>query len=208
MKPLTVGNDYHSDILKRFNRDVEEHEMTVLHDDGLYRHLRFAAPKTSIGWFSIITTPGQLTIFGDMGTFVFARLQDMFEFFMGNGYVNAGYWAEKLQAVDRNSDVREHSEDLFKRWVLENFWEQREEYEPDVAAQIWADIRDSLFDPYEDTSAAGRHALLARFHSSGFQYHDSWELNWDEYGFRFLWCCHAILAGIRHYNEARLAVAA
>lgn len=29
------------DIAARFARDTAQHEMTVLHDDGLYRHLRF-----------------------------------------------------------------------------------------------------------------------------------------------------------------------
>ena len=207
MTALKTRTDYHPAVRRRFDLDVKKHQMSVLHEDGLYRHLRFADPKSSMGWFSIITTPGQLTIFGDMGTYVFAREQDMFAWF-NSSYVNAGYWAEKLQAIDRNSAVREHSEDLFKRWVLENFWERREDYEPYVAAQIWADIRDSLFDPYCDDSAAGRHDVVSRFISSGFEYHDSWELNWDEYGFRFLWCCHAILWGIQQYNASKVEVAA
>ncbi|MCX4543831.1 hypothetical protein [Streptomyces sp. NBC_01565] len=32
-------------IAARFARETAGHEMTVLHEDGLYRHLRFATPK-------------------------------------------------------------------------------------------------------------------------------------------------------------------
>ena len=31
-----------------FLKDVREHRMTVLHDSGLYRHLRFQKPGTVI----------------------------------------------------------------------------------------------------------------------------------------------------------------
>jgi hypothetical protein len=31
------------DIATRFAKDTATHRMTVLHDDGLYRHLRFEA---------------------------------------------------------------------------------------------------------------------------------------------------------------------
>lgn len=33
-----------SQAKEHFDQATIEHEMTVLHDDGLYRHLRFAKP--------------------------------------------------------------------------------------------------------------------------------------------------------------------
>lgn len=208
MKPLAVSNDYHPEALRRFNIDVDEHEMTVLLDQGLYRHLRFKKPGTGMYYFDIITTPGQLTIRSDMGTYVYAREQDMFPWFNGS-YVNAGYWGEKLQAIDTHCGYRKHDEDAYRRWVIQHFWDRREQYEPAVAAEIWADIRDSLFDDYGDqTTKVACMETLDRFRSHGFIYRDTWDNDWTEYSYQYLWCCHAILAGIRHYNDARLAEAA
>lgn len=207
MKPLT-GHNYHPDAMRRFNRDVEEHQLEVLLDQGLYRHLRFKKPGTGMYYFDLITTPGQLTIRSDMGTYVFSRLTDMFEFFTGNGYVNADYWGEKLQAVDTNSGYREHSEDTFRSWVIENFWNRREYFEPAVAAEIWADIRDSIFDDYTDrTSKSACMDALDAFRSHDFRYHDTWDNDWTEFSYQYLWCCHAILAGIYAYNESKASAA-
>ena len=91
------------EMAERFAKDIGEwvsddgtkriraHEMTVLHDDGLYRHLRFTAMhlcndaewRTTNGfyWFDLATWPGTLTINGDCGTYTFSRTTDMFEFF-------------------------------------------------------------------------------------------------------------------------------
>jgi hypothetical protein len=112
-----------SNIAARFQRDTAQHEMTVLHDDGLYRHLRFAQPKpaSSAYWFDLITWPGCLTIRGDLNdSYTFSRLPDMFEFFRGPvGRINAHYWAEKLGGGRQS--VQEYSEDLFRQLVVEHF---------------------------------------------------------------------------------------
>jgi hypothetical protein len=49
-----------------FARNVANHIKNVLHDDGLYRHLRFARPDRSASWFDIVTWPGSLAVRGDM----------------------------------------------------------------------------------------------------------------------------------------------
>jgi hypothetical protein len=200
MKPLTVSNDYHPEALQRFNRDVEDHELTVLLDQGLYRHLRFKEPGTSMYYFDIITTPGQLTIRGDMGTYVFAREMDMFPWFNGS-YVNAGYWGEKLQAIDKQGGYKEHDEELFKQYIFEDFWERREDY--DDAAAIWAEIRENMLGRWVDRSSASAcWELMDGFKSHGFTYSDAWEHTFKRYTFHYLWCCHAILWGIQQYNAA------
>ena len=66
---------------EQFLRDVAEHTMTVIREDGVSRHIRFAKPGTSCMHFDLITWPGYLCYTGDMGTYVFQRLTDMFEFF-------------------------------------------------------------------------------------------------------------------------------
>jgi len=207
MKPLKVheSTNYHPHALSRFNSDTTEHQMEILLDQGLYRHLRFKKPGTGMYYFDLITSPGLLTIRADMGTYVFSRVEDMFEFFTGNGYVNAGYWGEKLQATD-SAGYRQHDEDLFKKWLIQYFWENRDQYELEDARSIWEAIRRDILSDYEwrGSSEACR-SLIDSFRECGFEFGESWELNWDDYTFHYLWCCHAILAGIRDYRAYKAA---
>lgn len=206
MKALTFSSNYYPTMLRRYNADTTEHEMTILLDQGLYRHLRFKKPGTGMYWFDIITWPGTLTIRGDMGNYVFAREEDMFTWF-DLYHVNADYWAEKLMAIDRQSQPREFSEQLFKQWLLQDFWERRHQYSEHDAAEIWTDIRSGILDDYEDRSTAlVCQYLLNGFHSNGYQYEDTWEHTWQEYTAQYLWCCHAIIAAIRDYREVKTAV--
>ena len=81
-------------------------------DNGVHRHIRFKKPGTMCMYFDLITYPGGLLYTGDMGTYVFVRLQDMFEFFRTSNqdgwvkemgltlYTNHSYWSEKLVATD------------------------------------------------------------------------------------------------------------
>lgn len=115
----------------RFLKDAGSHVMTVIRDDGVHRHLRFrkAPPAGSEYWFDLITWPGSLCIDGDMGTYVFRRLPDMFEFFCTDREynekrgrklgINAGYWGEKLQATANHGGHIEFSKSDFCRRVIE-----------------------------------------------------------------------------------------
>lgn len=203
-----------TDYFARFKADTSEHEMQTLHDYGLYRHLRFKSPGTGMYWFDVITWPGNLTIRGDMGSYTFARLEDMFEFFGGRqpGYVNEGYWAEKLVAIDKHGPAKEFDEFLFRQRVLEHFWEQREDYDPSEARRIWEAIRDQVFDDFADRhDAAACHYLLRDFSSpvSGYEFTDSWEWgNFDAYGLQFVWNLHAITHAIRAYRAPKEVAAA
>lgn len=113
-----------------FLKDVEHHVVEVIRDDGLHRHIRFHKPGTMCMHFDLITWPGYLCYTGDKGTYVFSRLQDMFEFFRTDREyaqrrgrrlsVNLSYWSEKLQAVDgsrRNGSAQEFSEEKMRRVI-------------------------------------------------------------------------------------------
>ncbi|MFD7661258.1 hypothetical protein [Streptomyces sp. NPDC059788] len=52
------------EIAERFARDTARHAMTVLHADGLYRHLRFTAPEQGRFPFELITWPYNLVAQG------------------------------------------------------------------------------------------------------------------------------------------------
>lgn len=123
----------------QFLRDVNEHALSVIRDEGVDRHLRFRKPGTSCYGFDILTFPGHLLITGDCASYLFRRLEDMFEFFRtahqrdpdGLG-INPQYWSEKLLATDcngrRGGAATEFSKEKFeaniKRWFDEHFEEE------------------------------------------------------------------------------------
>lgn len=95
-----------------FARDTAGHELTVLHAQGLYRHLRMSTPGTGLFSWEVMTWPGRLAIVGDVADgFVFDRDPDMLGFFRlgsarrrGAGQmpeIDMGYWAQKLASEQR-----------------------------------------------------------------------------------------------------------
>lgn len=95
-------SDY-PEIAARFARDTASHEMTVLHDQGLYRHLRFAnAEHGSFGAFELITWPYNLVVkAGWVFHFDIDATEDMFDLFRRTaltGQINPHYWSEKVRA--------------------------------------------------------------------------------------------------------------
>ena len=69
---MTTTADALAEAAERFPRDTADHQLTVLHDDGLYRHLRFQAPGTSLYWFDLVTWPGHLSFTGEVDGYTFA----------------------------------------------------------------------------------------------------------------------------------------
>ncbi|MFI6496841.1 hypothetical protein [Nonomuraea typhae] len=112
-------SDY-PEIAERFKRETANHVMTVLHDDGLYRHVRFMQSKTSAYWFDLITIPGTLFFQGDGDSYTFRRIEDMFAFFRDGSKcgINPHYWSEKLTS-DRDC-VMKYDQDLFEKQVKEH----------------------------------------------------------------------------------------
>lgn len=103
---------------KATQENVAGHQLTVLHDDGLYKHLRMAESGTRMWSWEMVTWPGHLATSGDIGDgYTFSRELDMIGFFKLAGrkeaYYSDGapsidfrYWAEKLQR-DQRKTVRE-----------------------------------------------------------------------------------------------------
>ena len=142
-----------------FLKDVADHQMHVLMDNGIYRHIRFKRPGTGCYHFDLITYPGYLVHSGDMGCYVFSRLDDMFEFFrtdrehrhLKDGQtlaINLGYWSEKLRAVDggrQNPGAMEFSPDRFRQHVKDAFDDECETRESEVEqTALWSEIEDRV----------------------------------------------------------------
>ncbi len=208
------------EALERDFHDVtKDHELTVLRDDGLYRHLRVAKPGT-VNWaFDIVTWPGYLTICGDLGDYTFRRLDDMFRFFETANGINPDYWAQKLQVgagggadqvVRRFSNrkvravIHDWARDACDRFGVHGgeAWDETTAIYPHVLIDAldrellyreFYDERD-LFDALDELDG-GRHQ------SMGLGFYEPWECDWRDFDTNFLLCCHAIVLAISMYRD-------
>lgn len=156
-------------IEQRFTRETANHQLEILHDDGLYRHLSFREPGTGVYWFELITTPGSLTFQGDGTAFTFRRLRDMFEFFRDSSHppkyrINPYYWAEKVvsQHARGYQCLQEYSEELFNELVAEALKEAEEEH-PGVTATWKLATDDGVWSTYDTTTEQGAREALSQF---------------------------------------------
>src|SRR5579864_980400 len=184
-----------------FLKDVAEHLMTVRLDNGLYRHLTFRRPGPNSWnmWFDIVTWPGSLIINGDMGTWSFARIEDMFTFFRSAALrINAQYWAEKITAESRfGGPHKKFIPEIFQTNVeasLDGYGLSRDKKRKIVKA-----LREEAF---HDEDEAYMRRAVAEFKHDGFEFSDSWEIDGSGYTSHYLWCLHAIVWGIQQYDSA------
>lgn len=199
----------------QFLKDVAQHAMTVIRDDGLYRHLRFKAPSDYNMYFDLLTYPGGLLYRGDMGTFVFERLTDMFEFFRtGGARINPSYWSEKLTAANRcrQNPVEEFCEARFEREIKEHLlrWVRDNEYHTtrEQRRELWDTVMDEVIGAEGDDGGHRKQIAANDFHhrvypGETFRFHDIWEHDFTEYTHGFLWCCYALVWGIQQYDLAK-----
>lgn len=69
---------------EHFLKCVSEHNIEILRNNGVNRHIRFKKIGTTDAMFDIVTWPNHLCITGDYGSYLFSRIHDMFEFFRKN----------------------------------------------------------------------------------------------------------------------------
>lgn len=204
-----------------FERDTANHKMTVLKDDGLYRHLRFKKEGSSSYWFDIITWPGCLTINGDMGTYTFARIEDMFGFFRTDkGEINPGYWSEKLlvgsgsgrdMAEQFNADRFEReTKKIIVEWMREN----RNRISHEQRRELWTAFQYDVLDEENGRMLEAAYGFEFSFDVKGyrnetdeFQFQDLWEYNFNEWTTHYLWNLHAIVWAIKQYDQSKCEAA-
>ena len=177
-----------------FLKDVANHQLTILKDDGIYRHIHLGSPNTNNQSFEIVTWPGYLSYSGDMGCFVFSRLEDMFRFFRdssGDLKINTGYWSEKLHAVDSCDGYKKFSWDSFVESLME-FCETEEQ-------KKW--MNDEL--EYIENDEFGAVEFYRNFDNDNdlsIDLSDFFECTHSVPTQRYLWCCYALVWAIKQYD--------
>ena len=195
-----------------FKRDIANHQMHVIRDDGVNRHIRFKRPGTGCMHFDLITWPGYLCYTGDMGTYVFARLEDMFVFFrrriVDTPYrMDKHYWAEKVQAQDRDG-ITEYSPECFKANIKDHLQSYCDGMSDDERAELTAEVKSDVLDWNADESEHEAVKAAMNFTFNGKHvFEDFWHYDNKAYTHRFEWCCHALEWAIDTYDMAKAAQA-
>lgn len=209
-------SDY-AESAARFAADTRSHEMTVLLDQGLYRHLRFESPDGSGYRFDLHTSPNRLMFHGAVGTYVFSvwPTEDMFSLFRDSpvgDQPNFGYWNEKLVAW--SEPAIQFSNGLFDKQVAHELAEAECDW-PGVTDD-WTEKTSGFFAVYDvETEQGARYATYdfsyrhedAEPWESPFKFSDSARWVLDDYDWRYLWTCHAALYGISQFNAAKAVTA-
>jgi hypothetical protein len=191
-------------VEKYFPENVKNHTMEILHNDDFYRHLRFSNDGSSVYYFDIITWPGSLCISGDMGTFTFSRVKDMFMFFRGES-INPGYWAEKLTAVCKTDGHREYNSELVIKQVKEHYdyFCENQNLNEEQKNNLWEEIEYDVLPNLEYESSA--YDALRNFRHDDFEFIDAWEWEFTQFTYRYLWNITAIVYAIKTFDAKMLS---
>ena len=200
---MTTTHDRYTADLEKFKQDTADHVMTIIRDDGVYRHIRFAKPGTGFYRYDLVTWPGYLAITGDIQSWVFSRLTDMFEFFAADRGINPGYWAEKIVASKSPAEelsvakVRDQCRSEIDRMF--DLQTSRNAAMADVELFVLSDADDGGSWPTV-------YAELCRLPlPDGESFEDVWEWDVLDYSPHYLWACFAINHGIETYRKQRAA---
>lgn len=186
------------DVLCAFSENTKKHEIKMLVDSGMYRHIRFIEKGNNQYRFDLISWPGSICINGDMGTYVFSRVGDMFKFF-ANDDLSYSYVAEKCKSQDSKIPVWVYDPCM----VEEEAWRQVEEHiktYPDSAKYLREDIRALLESHLHDEGVVSNE--IYNYDNYGFRFNtDDWKTKILSY--QFLWCVTAIQWGVKKYSEVK-----
>ena len=181
-----------------FLKDVANHTMTVVRDDGVYRHLVFSNNGSFVYRFEIVTWPGYLAYTGDMGAFVFTRVEDMFSFFRNQRKeINPGYWSEKVVAENKPDGVEKFSIDEFRENVLGS---TRSHLSLDDSEQIPENIMLEIQPLLDAEDWIDAICGIRDFRSELINLSDWWEFRNNRYTYNFIWCCYALVWSIEQYD--------
>jgi hypothetical protein len=196
----------HDQTGQDFLHSVRNHKIQVVKDDGICRFLAFRNPESILNWFEITTWPGSLCIVGDMGTYVFRRVRDMFTFFRSEDpdtlEINPGYWGEKLSSISTFEGYKQYSQEAFEQRVKDHLEQHLESnsFSGKHKSNLISAVHEDVLSWADNEHDAYRAVQDFRFYSFCFQdFFDGGGTT--EYTPQYLWCLYAIVWGIRKYDE-------
>jgi hypothetical protein len=195
---------------ERFLEDIKKHKLKIIKDEDTYRHLIMTS-GSSIFKYEIITWPNYLCICGDMGCFVFSRIEDMFQFFRSPKdelYINPSYWHEKLQGKDKTDSFKEFDPKIFEKIIKEIFEETTENKSKEEKEKIWEIIQDEILvcgdsffeESYEEIIERAEESA-ERYGIEGFT--DMHDYDFNSFTYSYIWCLYAIVYAIQKYDEEK-----
>jgi hypothetical protein len=193
-----------------FAESIKTHEVKVAMDNGVYRHLIFrpAAGICSVGKVEIVTFPWSLVITGDMGTWVFSRVEDMFGFFRGgDGRINPYYWSEKVQngvsGGRRDSGCKEYDPDVFKQNVLDHLDNYDFEDSGTTKEEVLEALHNEIYwDIMSHENIVGQIEDL-KVGSGRWCFSEPWEIESEKWCYHYIWCCRFIVWAINQYDALK-----
>lgn len=210
-----------------FQEETANHRLTVLHEHGLYRHIRMSAPGTRMWSWDIVTWPGHLATSGDIADglnltefvtsadgLTFSREPDMIGFFgkprgMRPYYADGApsldfrYWAEKLQG-DQRQTAKAYVHENFVQFVTDTLIERLVDGSDETMTHERVDELIDEVKQIDEYEAAARDWL----NDHGDEFPDSWENDFKDYTFHFQVACYAINAAVQAYLARPAAPAA
>jgi len=177
-----------------------DYKMEVIKDNGVHRHLSFKHNDKHDGSFQITTWPGHLCMSGDMGCFVFSRIQDMTGFFSGGG-ISPSYWSEKcLAGASHNGGLKNFDFDTFSKGITEILSQRLDakDYE-EATVEKAKEALESL--EWIEPDEYGAVAYLRELDSDLVELCDL--PNFDVWNFHYLFACYAINFACNTYLAAK-----
>lgn len=197
---------------EQFLKDVANHQMKILKDDDLYRHLRFKQTYSSY-WFDLVTWPGMLVITGDMGEYMFGWESDVFNLFRRTeGELDLYYWGKQLKTKNGH---KEFSFEKLKAFIETEIKEYFEDAQIQVSDEVIERIKnDALHEsgadscsPVSQIQDIFRRLFEYEFNEDGikfsFHYDALCDANFEKPSYHYIWCLYAIVWGIQQYNKQK-----
>ena len=188
-----------------FNDSIQTHKMKVALDNGTYRHLVFRpSGSSSVGKVEIVTFPWSLVVTGDMGTWVFSRIEDMFCFFRNDdSRINPYYWSEKVQngvsGGRRDSGCMEYDPDVFKQNVIDHL----DNYDFEDSGTTKEEVIEALNNEiYWDMSHENIVEQLDNLEvgEGSWSISEPWDIESTKWCCHYIWCCRFIVWAIAQYD--------
>jgi len=179
-----------------FLETIKDHKLTIQQDAGVHRCLLLKKPESSNRYFYITTWPGHLCISGDMGTYAFSRIDDMFNFFRDDKLeINLGYWAEKLQSIScfgsKDGSIFEFDVEGSVKGLIEYFKEQNDDGEYD---ELLKDIEE-----VDVGHMVNEQDFVRQMQGAGVD--EPWEHSRKNPTHHIQWCMYAIVWAIQQFDN-------